>query len=150
MNGVSPLKAGFVDFAAIFFVIGGIVSLVVSILMIPIVSIYPFIVLTSFRTIFLVTLAVGLVCSLGAIHCYSLVTKRMLSEAGMRGIVFGALLLIFSFGLFGGFGASPTSSLLTITSAVLILIAGGICFVLRDSIVSSPVVLHQQSITQRA
>jgi hypothetical protein len=131
-------------------VIGGVVSLVMSILMIPIANFYPLVIPANFSLALLVTLVVGLVCSLGAVHCYSLTTKRMLSEAGMRGIIFGALLLIFSIGLFDNFRGSATSTMLTTVSAVLILIAGVICFVLRHSIVSPSVVMHQQTIAQRA
>jgi hypothetical protein len=150
MNGVSPWKNGFVDLAAILFVIGGVVSLIITILMIPITSIYPFVMPTSFSTTFLIVLAIGLVCSLGAIYCYSLAIKRMLSEAGMRGIIFGALLLIFSLGLFGTLKGSPAQSLLTTVSALLILTAGAICFVMRHTVVSASSILHRQPISQRA
>jgi hypothetical protein len=149
LNGVSALKIGFVDLAAIFFIVGGIVSLVMSILTIPISTVYPFTLPTTFTTPFLVTLVIGLVCSLGAVHCYSLATKRLLSEAGMRGIIFGALLLIFSLGLFGSIKESDTSALLTTVSSILILIAGAICFVLKHSIASASSIVHQQSIPQR-
>jgi len=94
MNGVSPWKIGFVDLGAILFVIGGVVSFVMTVLMIPITSIYPFRLPTSFSTVFLVALVIGFLCSLGAIHCYSLTSKRRLSEAGIRGTIFGVLLLI--------------------------------------------------------
>lgn len=149
LNGVSALKTGFVDLAAIFFVIGGVVSLVMSILTIPIANVYPFTLPTTFTTPFLVTLVIGLICSLGAIHCYSQATKRMLSEAGMRGIIFGALLLIFSLGLFGSIKEPDTSTLLTTVSSILIIVAGAICFVLRHSIISASSVVHQQPIPQR-
>jgi len=148
MNGVSPLKHGFVDLAAILFVIGGVVSLVMSILTIPVASVYPFAMPTNFSTVFLVVLGISLVCSLGAIHCYSLTTKRMLSEAGMRGIVFGALLLIFSLGLIGGFGGSNTTNSLTTLSSVLILIAGIVCFALRHTNVSASGIARQHLISQ--
>jgi hypothetical protein len=150
MNGVSPWKNGFVDLAAIMFVIGGVVSLIITVLTIPIASIYPLAMPTNFSTTFLVVLAIGLVCSLGAVHCYSMAINRMLSEAGMRGIIFGALLLIFSLGLFGTIKASTTQSLLTTVSAVLILIAGAICFVMRDTVGSGSALIHQQPISQRA
>lgn len=148
MNGVSPWKIGFVDLGAILFVIGGVVSFVMTILTIPITSIYPFRLPASFSMVFLVALAIGLVCSLGAIHCYSLTSKRRLSEAGMRGVIFGVLLLIFSLGLFG-YQEPGTLTLLTV-SAILILVAGAICFALRQSIVSTSVAMHQQSISQHA
>jgi len=150
LNGISPLKVGFVDLAAMFFAIGGVVSLIMSILMIPIASIYPLVIPANFSLAFLVTLIMGLVCSLGAVHCYSLTTRRILSKAGMRGIIFGALLLIFSIGLFDNFRGSAASTLLTTLSAVLILIAGAICFVLRHFIISPSLVMHQQTIAQRA
>ena len=40
MNGVSPWKIGFVDLGAILFIIGGVVSLITTVLTIPIASIY--------------------------------------------------------------------------------------------------------------
>ena len=125
MNGVSPLKHGFVDMAAVLFVIGGVVSIVMSLLTIPI-SLYPVSLPSSFSTVFIVVLAISLICSLGAIHCYSLTTQRLLSEAGIRGTIFGALLLIFSLGLVGSFRDSNT--VLTSLSAILIIAGGVICF----------------------
>jgi hypothetical protein len=150
MNGVSPLKHGFVDLAAILFVIGGVVSLVMSILTIPVYSIYPFTMPTNFSMVFLVVLAISLICSLGAIHCYSLAINRMLSEAGMRGTVFGALLLIFSLGVVGSYRQSNTATFLTTVSALLILAAGAICFALRHSVVSASPIAHQHAIAQPA
>ena len=150
MNGVSPWKIGFVDLGAILFVIGGVVSLITTVLTIPITSIYPFRPPTSFSTVFLAALAIGLVCSLGAIHCYSLTSKRMLSEAGMRGVIFGGLLLIFSSSLFDGFGGPGTLTGPTVVSAIMILIAGVICFVLRHSAVFTQIPMRQQSVSQHA
>jgi hypothetical protein len=151
MNGASPLKHGFVDLAAIMFVIGGVVSLIMNLLTIPIQSVYPTFTLPStLSTSFLVVLGISLICSLGAIHCFSLTTRRMLSEAGIRGIVFGALLLIFSLGLVGSsFRESNTSTLLTTLSAVLILLAGGICFALRHTSVSASAIARQHAIVQQ-
>lgn len=150
MSGVSPLKHGLVDMAAVLFVIGGVVGLVMNILMIPIVSIYPLIVPTTVSMVFLVILGVSLICSLGAIHCYSLAAKRMLSEAGIRGIVFGALLLIFSMGLVGGFRGSDSSTTLTALGSVLMLIAGIICFALRHTNVSASAIARQRVIAQQS
>lgn len=140
---------GFVDLAAILFVIGGVVSLVMSIPMIPIITTYPFILPAAVSIVFMAVLAISVICSLGAIHCYSLATKRMLSEAGMRGIIFGALLLILSLGLVGSYRAPDASTVLTEVSAIMILIAGTVCFVLRHSVVSASVIM-QHTITQRA
>jgi hypothetical protein len=158
MNGISPVKHGFVDLAAVMFVIGGVVSLVMTLLTLPIASIYPFTLPSSLGTEFLVILGISVICSLGALHCYSLTTKRMLSEAGIRGLIFGALLLIFSLGLIGGIHGSDTSTvvgsgtttLLTTLSAVLILIAGVICFALRHTAISTSAIARQHAIAQPA
>lgn len=150
MNGVSPLKHGIVDLAAVLFVIGGVVSLIVTILAIPITSLYPINLPANFSTVFVVILAMTLICSLGAIHCYSLTTKRMLSEAGIRGIVFGALLLIFSLGVVGNFRESSTMTPLVTLSSVLILIAGAVCFSLRHTNVSASAIARQHVISQPA
>jgi hypothetical protein len=157
MNGPSPLKHGFVDLAAILFVIGGIVSLAMTILTIPINSIYPLNLPTNFTVSFLVVLAVELISSIGAIHCAQLAMRRLLSEAGIRGIIFGALLLIFSLGVAGSVAASAGTSAasvsgttLTAISAILILIAGVICFALRHTSVSVSPIARQHAIAQPA
>jgi hypothetical protein len=156
MHGASPLKHGFVDLAAILFVIGGVVSLAMTILTLPITSIYPLTLPTSLTATSIVVLAIMVICSLGAIHCFSLATKRMLSEAGVRGLVFGALLLIFSLGVMGTLGSSATlggsastsGNLLTAVSAFLILIGGIICFSLRHTNVSASAMGRQHPISQ--
>jgi len=154
MNGVSPLKHGFVDLAAVLFVIGGVVSLVLTLLTVPIASLYPISLPSSFSMVFVVFLAISLICSLGAIHCYSLATKRLLSEAGMRGMIFGALLLILSLGLFGnlssggGFVQPTTAAFLSELSAFLILVGGVICFSLRHTNVSASSIAQQRKISQ--
>ena len=153
MNGVSPLKHGLVDMAAVLFVIGGVVSLVLTLLTIPITSLYPISLPSSFSTAFVVGLVISFVCSVGAIHCYMLATKRLLSEAGMRGIIFGALLLIMSLGLFGSlslvdFIQVTTAGFLSELSALLILVGGGICFSLRHTNVSTSAIARQRIISQ--
>jgi hypothetical protein len=157
MNGPSPLKHGFVDLAAILFVIGGVVSLAMTILTVPINSIYPLSLPTNFTAAFLVVLAVELVSSIGAIHCAQLAMRRLLSEAGVRGIIFGALLLIFGLGVAGsvaaGAGASASGvsgTTLTALSAILIIIAGVICFALRHTSVSASPIARQHAIAQPA
>ena len=72
----------------------------------------------------------------------------MLSEAGIRGLAFGALLLIFSLGVAGSLGGSGTGSFLVVISAVLILIAGVVCFSLRHTAVSASAIARQHAITQ--
>lgn len=126
MIELPPVKHGLVDLAAILFIIGGVASLVVSILTIPI--IYPVTAPASFTTIPSVAIAITLVCSLGAICCYYLAFKRILSEAAIRGIAFGALLLIFSLGLTGAFSESGAYTTLAAVSSILVLVAGTICF----------------------
>ena len=163
MNGVSPLKHGFVDIAAIMFVIGGVVSLAMTILALPIASIYPLSLPSSLSATSIVVIVISLICSFGALHCFSLATKRMLSEAGVRGLIFGALLLIFSLGGItastGGAGtlgsgtaagtlSAGTGMLLTVVSAFMTLIAGIICFALRHTNVSASAIARQHQITQ--
>jgi len=150
MNGASPLKHGFVDLAAILFVIGGVVMLAMTILALPINTSNPLNTFTGMTPTSIVVLGVSLICSLGAIHCFSLASKRMLSEAGVRGLIFGALLLIFSLGFAGNVSVSGTDGLLTALSAILILIAGIVCFSLRHTAVSASPIARQHAIAQPA
>jgi hypothetical protein len=147
MNGASPLKHGFADSAAILFVIGGVVGLAMTILSMPI-NIYPFSIPDDLSPASIVVLGVCLISSLGALHCFSLASKRMLSEAGVRGLIFGALLLIFSLGVGGSVAGLGTGTFLTAVGAILILIAGIICFSLRHTSVSASSIARQQVITQ--
>jgi len=118
------------DLAAALFVIGGVISFVAALLTLPITSIYPFDLPQTFSFVFAVVLTVAVICSLGAIHCYSLAISRRLSRAGLRGIIFGAILLALSLGLVR---AIPELNTQLITgSAILILVAGAICFILRE------------------
>jgi hypothetical protein len=146
LNRVSNLQAGLIDISAVLFVVGGVGSLVMSLLTIPLFGVaLP----VTYSMVLIVILAVSLICSLGAMHCYTLATKRALSDAGMRGLIFGALLLIFSLGFLGSFRPASTSTLLAEASAVLVLIGGMICFVLRyTTLASSPVI--DQPIAHRA
>jgi hypothetical protein len=146
LNRVSNLQAGLIDISAVLFVVGGVGSLVMSLLTIPLFGVaLP----VTYSMVLIVILAVSLICSLGAMHCYTLATKRALSDAGMRGLIFGALLLIFSLGFLGSFRPAATSTLLAEASAVLVLIGGMICFVLRyTTLASSPVI--DQPIAHRA
>jgi len=140
----TSVKTGIIDMAAALFVIGGVVSLVVSLVGIPILSVYPFYMQFISFVVALVVI-VGLICSLGAIHCYRLVTKRLMSKAGLRGIIFGAILLTFSLGL-GGVNQELNTGLGT-ASAILILIAGAISYVMRETVLPRPPVLvHQETV----
>ena len=146
MNGSNSLKTAFIDIAAALFVIGGVVSLVVSMVAAPIYSLYPF-QLQFFSFLFAVVLIVGVICAIGAIHCFTLTSKRMLHEAGMRGLIFGAILLAFSLGLVGANPGQNTG--LGTASAILILIAGAICFVLRDSVLPRPPMVVREQVAKR-
>ena len=155
MNEVSPIKHGLVDLSGVLFVIGGVATLILTLLTIPITNLYPLNLPTSFSTVFIVVLVISLVCSIGAIHCYTLVTRRLLSEAGMRGMIFGALLLLLSLGIFGGFTTGdfvqPASGVFFAElSAVLILVGGVICFLLRHTNVSASAIAQQRIIAQPA
>ena len=140
MGKVSRLQIGIVDVAAVLFIVGGVASFVMSLLVIPLVSVtLP----VTFTSVFLIVLAITLICSLGAVHCYTLATKRLLSEAGMRGMIFGALLLVFTLGLVGSFSPATTTTFLAEVSAFLVLVGGVICFVFRHTALSSSPILHQ-------
>jgi hypothetical protein len=145
MNGSNSLKTAFIDIAAALFVIGGVVSLVVSMVAAPIYSLYPF-QLQFFSFLLAVVLIVAVICSLGAIYCFTYTSRRQLHEAGMRGIIFGAILLAFSLGL--GANPGPNTGLGT-ASAILILIAGAVCFVLRDSVLPKPPMVMREQTAQR-
>jgi len=148
MNGSGSLKTAFVDIAAALFVIGGVVSLVVNMVAAPIYSLYPF-QLQFFSFVLAVVLIVSVICSLGAIHCFTFTSKRLLHEAGMRGIIFGAILLAFSVGL--GATSQALNTGLGSASAILILIAGSICFVLRESVLPrAPISMAEHAPQQRS
>ena len=147
MNGSGSLKTAFVDIAAALFVIGGVVSLVVNMVAAPIYSLYPF-QLQFFSFVFAVVLIVSVICSLGAIHCFTFTSKGLLHEAGMRGIIFGAILLAFSVGLVGASRALNIG--LGTASAILILVAGSICFVLRESILPRAPIMAEHAPEQRS
>jgi hypothetical protein len=67
----------------------------------------------------------------------------------MRGIIFGAILLAFSVGLGGANRALNTG--LGTASAILILIAGAISFVLQDSVLpKAPISVPEQVVQRRS
>jgi hypothetical protein len=122
------LKRSLLDLAAAFFLIGGVISLVSMIVMIPIATVYPF-TLRVVTFVTLVVLIVGIICALEALECYSFASKRLLLKAGMRGIIVGAILLSLSVGLIG---IQDFRTQLVAGSAILIIIAGVICYVYRE------------------
>ena len=120
-------KRALIDLVAAFFIIGGVVSLISIIMMIPISTIYPFRLSSTISFTLVIVLIVGLICSIEAFECYSFVSKRLLSRAGMRGIIIGAILL--SIGLMENQGGKTQ---FVSGSAILILIAGVICYIYRE------------------
>jgi hypothetical protein len=146
MNKGSQLEIGLVDIAGVLFVVGGVASLVMSFLTISFVSLaLPL----AFSTVFIVVLTISLLCSLGAVHCYMLVTKRMLSEAGIRGMITGGLLLFFGFGFIGSFSVATTTTYLLEISAALVLVGGVICFILQHTTLTPSPMVHQQPTQHR-
>lgn len=119
-------KRGLLDFAAAFFLIGGIISLITIIMMIPISTIYPFKVKTNITFTDLIVLIVGAICAIEAFECYSFASRRKLDKAGIRGIVIGAILL--SIGLIID---SHLKAQMITASAILILISGVISYLYR-------------------
>jgi hypothetical protein len=120
-------KRAVLDLSAILFLIGGIIGLVSIIMMIPISTVYPFMLNTGISFILVVVLVVGAICAVEALECYSFASKRMSMKAGMRGIVVGAILLVA--GLLSG---SDLKTQILIGSSILILVAGAINYVYRE------------------
>ena len=120
-------KRAVLDLSAILFLIGGIIGLVSIIMMIPISTVYPFMLTTGISFILIVVLVVGVICAVEALECYSFASKRMSMKAGMRGIVVGAILLVVGF-----LSGSDVKTQILIGSAILILVAGAINYVYRE------------------
>ena len=120
-------KRALLDLSIAFFLIGGVVSLISVLTMIPISTIYPFKLKPSISFTLIVGLVVGLICAIEAFECYRFASKRMLSKSGIRGIVVGAILL--SLGMLEG---RDLKSQILIASAVLILIAGVVSYIYRE------------------
>ncbi len=127
VKGEPIWKRGVLDLSAAFFLIGGIISLISILIMIPISTVYPFKLKSSISFLLLIVLIVGVICAIEAFECYNFASKRMLAEAGIRGIVVGAILL--SIGLIAG---SDLKTQMITASAVLILIAGVINYIYRE------------------
>jgi len=120
-------KRAVLDLSAILFLIGGIIGLVSIIMMIPISTVYPFMLTAGISFILIVVLVVGAICAVEALECYSYASKRMSMKAGIRGIVVGAILLVV--GLLSG---SDVKTQILIGSSILILVAGAINYVYRE------------------
>ena len=122
-------KRSLLDLAAALFLIGGVVGLVSNIVMIPIATIYPFRLGGAMTFVTLVVLIVGIICSVESFECYSFVSKKMLQKAGIRGIIVGAILLSLTLGLRG---FEDFRIQLVAGSAILMIIAGVICYIYRE------------------
>ena len=120
-------KRGILDLTAAFFLIGGVVGLISVIMMVPISTVYPFKLKAAISFILLIVLIVGVVCAVEAFECYNFASKRMLTKAGIRGIVVGSILI--SIGLMAG---SDLPSQMITASAILILIGGVINYIYRE------------------
>jgi hypothetical protein len=129
LPGEPVWKRTLLDLAAALFLIGGVVSLVSLIAMIPIATIYPFFLMAPVRFITVVVLIVGTICAVEAFECYGFASKRDLSKAGIRGIIIGAVLLSLSMGLIG---VEDFRNQLITASAILIIVAGAVCYVYRE------------------
>ena len=125
------------DLSAIFFLIGGVITLIYFISLIPISSIYPFKIIAQVSFYHLIFLIVGLICSIESFECFNFASKRMTYKAGIRGIIIGAILLSL-----GAILRSLPSPQLTMIenmgdqivtgSAILILIGGIVNYICRE------------------
>ncbi len=120
-------RRGLLDLAAAFFLIGGVVSLMSIIMMVPIRTIYPFKLNSSISFALIIILIVGIICAIQAFECYKLTSNRMLIKAGIRGIVIGAILL--SIGLMSG---PEIKAQMVTASSILILVGGVINYIYRE------------------
>ena len=122
-------KRAALDLSAILFLIGGIIGLVSIVMMIPISTVYPFM-LTSgagISYILIIVLIVGAICAIEALECYSFASKRITMKAGTRGIVVGVILLVIGF-----LSGSDLKTQILIGSSILILVAGAINYSYRE------------------
>ena len=115
------------DLASAFFLIGGVVSLINFIMMIPIHTILPFKLNAPITFSLIIVLIVGIICAIEAVECFKFSSKRVLEKAGIRGIVVGAILL--SMGLLAG---TDLKAQMVTASSILILIGGVINYIYRD------------------
>jgi len=112
------------DIAAAFFLLGSVIVLIISILNVPIATVYP-----TFRLheplpyTYLVAIVIGIVGAVLGFDCFNMTSKRNLASAGVRGVVIGAVLLSTAWAI---------GSQMVGVGAILILIAGIICYVYRE------------------
>ncbi len=112
------------DLASAFFLLGSVIVLIISILSLPITTVYP-----AFRLreplpyVSLVAVIIEIVAAILGFDCFNMIAKRKLASAGVRGVVIGAVLLSTAW---------ATGSQMVGAGAVLILIAGITCYIYRE------------------
>jgi hypothetical protein len=111
------------DAASIFFLLGSIVVLILSVLRLPVDQVLPSFRVGTLSYPNLVAIISGIIGAILGFDCFHMTTKRRLSDAGIRGIVIGAVLLSLAWVL----GLQMIG-----VGAVLILVAGVICYIYRD------------------
>lgn len=111
------------DLAGVFFLLGSIIVLIISVLSIPISTIYPTFSLGVISYSYLMAIIIAIIGAILGFDCFYLTTKRNLVSAGVRGIVIGAVLLCVAW---------ITGAQMVGAGSILILIAGIICYIYRD------------------
>jgi len=112
------------DLASIFFLLGSAIVLIIAVLSLPITTVYPtFRLREPLSYTYLAGIIIIIVGAILGFDCFHMTTRRGLASAGVRGIVIGAVLIITS--LISG----PQ---ICGVGAVLILIAGVVCYVYRE------------------
>jgi len=111
------------DAASIFFLLGSIVVLVISVLSLPVAQVLPSFRVGTLSYRDLVAIIAGIIGAVLGFDCFYMTTKRKLSDAGIRGIVIGAVLLSIAWVI----GLQMIG-----VGAVLVLVAGVICYIYRD------------------
>ncbi|MCJ7760431.1 hypothetical protein MUP59_04735 [Candidatus Bathyarchaeota archaeon] len=111
------------DSASIFFLLGSIVVLVISVLRLPVAQVLPSFRVGTLSYPDLVAIIAGIIGAVLGFDCFYMTTKRKLSDAGIRGIVIGAVLLSIAWVI----GLQMIG-----LGAVLVLVAGVICYIYRD------------------
>jgi hypothetical protein len=111
------------DAASIFFLLGSIVVLILSVLRLPVDQVLPSFRVGTLSYPNLVAIIAGIIGAILGFDCFHMTTKRRLYDAGIRGIVIGAVLLSLAWVL----GLQMIG-----VGAVLILVAGVICYIYRD------------------
>jgi hypothetical protein len=111
------------DSASIFFLLGSIVVLVISVLRLPVAQVLPSFRVGTLSYPDLVAIIAGIIGAVLGFDCFYMTTKRKLSDAGIRGIVIGAVLLSIAWVI----GLQMIG-----VGAVLVLVAGVICYIYRD------------------